>query len=527
MVGGFQAEARASRLGIPLIYGVDAIHGHANLKDATVFPHNIGLGATGDADLVRRIARATALETAATGIRWNYGPVLAVPQDIRWGRTYEGFSDDTALVTELGQAYLLGLQDAGNGLGLADPAAVLGTPKHFIGDGGTTWGTATQNIMNVPYQLDQGDTQMDEATLRELFLPPYVQAVEDGALSVMASFNSWNGEKLHGQRYLLTDVLKDELGFPGFIVSDWQGVDQVNRDFDTAVAQSINAGIDMNMVPYDYKGFIASLTGAVERGDVPLARIDDAVRRILRAKFAMGLFDQPDGGAAFANLVGSADHRALAREAVAKSLVLLQNDGDVLPLDKATPMIVVAGEGAGDIGLQAGGWTIEWQGKPGAITAGTTILEGIEAAVGPDTRVAFNQRGNFSRVLAEGTRADVGIVVLSEQPYAEGVGDRADLNLSTAEVALLTRMRAQSEQLVVILLSGRPLVITDHLALADAWVAAWLPGSEGAGVADGLFGDTPFSGRLSYAWPARMNDVPFGQTGATPLFPRGFGLETN
>ena len=424
MVNGFQAAARESRLGIPLIYGVDAVHGHANLKDATVFPHNIGLGATGDADLVRRIARATALEMAATGIRWNYAPVVAVVRDIRWGRTYEAFGDDTALVSELGSAYLLGLQDAGDGLGLAGPAAVLGTPKHFIGDGATVWGSSSA------YPIDQGDMQLDEAAIRDSLLPPYTQAVADGALSVMASFNSWNGEKVHGQKVLLTDMLKDELGFDGFIVSDWQGIDQVNPDFATAVIQSINAGIDMNMVPYDYPRFIQTLTAAVENGAVPMERIDDAVRRILRAKFAMGLFDLPDGGSEFADTVGSADHRALAREAVRKSLVLLQNEGDVLPLDKSTPLILLAGEGADDIGLQAGGWTIEWQGKPGSITAGTTIRQGIEAAVDPASSVKLYRGGSINRVLDEGQTADVGIVVLAEQPYAEGVGDRADLQLT-------------------------------------------------------------------------------------------------
>jgi beta-glucosidase len=519
MVGRFQDEALTSRLGIPLLYGVDAVHGHANLKDATIFPHAIGLGATGDADLVRRIARVTALEMAATDIRWNYAPVLAVPQDIRWGRTYEGFSDDPALVTALGSAYLLGLQDAGDGLGLASPAAVLGTPKHFIGDGATVWGTGGND-----YFIDQGDMQLDEATIRALLLPPYEQAVADGALSIMASFNSWNGEKVHGQKALLTDLLKDELGFTGFIVSDWQAVDQIDPDFDQAVIAAVNAGIDMNMVPYDYQRFITSLTAAVESGAVPTARIDDAVRRILRAKFALGLFEWPTGGTEFAPMVGSPEHRALAREAVAKSLVLLQNDGDILPLDPAAPIIAVAGAGADDIGLQSGGWTITWQGQPGAITAGTTILEGIKAAAGPETQVIYNPLGNFDRLLDDGQTADVAIVVLAEAPYAEGVGDRPDLNLPTTDVALIRRAATRAETVVVVLLSGRPLIITHHLPLAGAWVAAWLPGSEGAGVADVLFGEAPFSGRLSYDWPARMADVPLPQTGAPPLFPRGYGL---
>lgn len=530
MVGGFQDAALASRLGIPLIYGVDAVHGHNNLMDATIFPHNIGLGATHDPDLVRRVARATAEEMVATGIRWNYAPVLAVVQDIRWGRTYEGFSDDTALVTELGSAYLLGLQDAGDGLGLAGPQAVLGTPKHFMGDGGTSWGTSESSMFGSQYMLDQGDTQVDEATLRELYLPPYARAVEDGAMSVMATFSSWNGVKVHGLKSLLTVMLKDELGFSGFVVSDWGGVDQVDRDYYAAVVQSVNAGVDMNMVPYDYSLFIATLTKAVEQGDVSMERIDDAVRRILRAKFSMNLFELTDRpGAGAEAVVGSAANRELAREAVRKSLVLLQNENETLPLDKDTPLIFLAGEGAFDIGMQSGGWTIEWQGSPGEITAGTTIREAIQAAVGPDTQVAFNRLGNFEREVDDAgnpATADVGIVVLAEKPYAEGVGDRADLTLSDEEYDLIQAVGERSEKLVVILLSGRPLIITEELPLADAWVAAWLPGTEGQGVADVLFGDYQFTGRLSYEWPAANKDIPLSETGATPLFERGFGLET-
>ncbi|MEZ4519430.1 MAG: glycoside hydrolase family 3 protein [Chloroflexota bacterium] len=531
MVNGFQSKAKESRLGIPLLYGVDAVHGHANLRGATVFPQNIGLGATGDPELVRAIGRATAVEMAATGIRWNYAPVVAVPQDIRWGRTYEAYSDDTDLVTKLSAAYLLGLQDAGDGLGLTSPSAVLGTPKHFIGDGGTTWGTSTQNIMDTPYQLDQGDTQMDEATLRDLFLPPYAQAIEDGALSIMASFSSWNGEKVHGSHYLLTDLLKDELGFDGFVVSDWQGVDQVDSDYQTAVIRSINAGVDMNMVPYEYQRFIATLTEAVENGDVPMERIDDAVTRILRAKFALGLFDESnDSDAVSMESVGSAEHRELAREAVRRSLVVLENQEQTLPLKKDAPVILVAGEGADDIGLQSGGWTIEWQGAPGAITNGTTILEGIKATADPDSLVLYNRFGNFDRNLAnlDVDPADItAVVVVAEQPYAEGVGDRADLTLPEADVALIEKVATQSGRVVVVLLSGRPLIITEQLPLADAWVAAWLPGSEGDGVAEVLFGEYPFTGKLSYDWPASMQDVPLPDTGADPLFPRGYGLTTN
>ena len=518
MVSEFDAAARASRLGIPLLYGFDAIHGAASVDGATIFPHFIGLGATGDAGLVRRVARATAVEATAMGVRWNFGPLVAVPQDIRWGRTYESFSDDPALVAALGAAYVRGLQETGEqgsgGAGgpgsLADPATMLATPKHFIGDGATVWGSSTQNILDTPCRLDQGDMTLDEAAVRQLLLPPYVAALDAGALSVMASFNSWQGEKVHGRADLLTGLLKDELGFRGFVVSDWGGCDQIESSYQTAIARCINAGVDMNMVPYDYGRFHDALAGAVERGEVSLARIDDAVSRILTVKFEMGLFE----AAAFApgdlSVVGRAEHRALAREAVARSLVLLQNENGALPIRSDTA-VFVAGAAADDAGAAAGGWTIEWQGVTGQdITGATTLLAGIEAAA---SDVLYDARGDFD---GQAGAASVGIVVLAEKPYSEGVGDREDLRLSQTEIDLIERVAGQVEQTVVVLLSGRPLVITEALPLADAWVAAWLPGSEGAGVADGLFGLTPFTGTLPYSWPR--------ETGGDALFPRGFGL---
>ncbi len=527
MVNGFQEEALATRLAIPLIYGIDAVHGHNNLYGATIFPHNIGLGATGDVDLVRRIGQATALELAATGIPWDFAPVIAVPQDIRWGRTYEGYSEDTALVTELGTAYLEGLQNIDGAPNLADPRTVLATPKHFIGDGGTVWNSAANGN-----RLDQGDTQLDEATLRQLFLPPYEAAIAAGAQSIMVSYSSWNGTKLHADRYLLTNLLKGELGFAGFLVSDWQAIDQIPGDYESDVTTAINAGLDMIMVPYDYKRFIATLTAAVESGAVPLARIDDAVRRILRVKVALGLFDYPYADPALADQVGTADHRALAREAVRKSLVLLKNDA-LLPLDKTTPTIFIAGSAADDIGLASGGWTISWQGGAGNVTPGTTIVDGIAAAVSAGTRVEFSRPANFA-VLKDNAgnplMADVGIAVLGERPYAEMQGDSNDLTLSTQDVEVLTRLKAQSKVVVLVLISGRPLVITDQLEQVDAVVAAWLPGTEGNGVADVLFGDHPFSGKTPYSWPRSMGQLPFDfanlpQTGCdAPLFRFGYGL---
>ncbi len=329
----------------------------------------------------------------------------------------------------------------------------------------------------------------------------------------MPSFSSWNGGKMHGHHYLLTDVLKGELDFRGFLVSDWQAVDQLDPDFYTAVVTAINAGLDMNMVPFDYPRFIATLTEAVERGDVPMSRIDDAAGRILTVKFEMGLFERPFGDPDDLAYVGAVDHRALAREAAARGMALLHNENAALPISPATGTIHVAGESADDIGLQCGGWTIKWQGEDGPITDGTTILEGLRAAA-PDARMLYEKDGQF-----DGTAA-VGIAFIHERPYAEGLGDREDLNLTTEQVALIERMRATSERLVVVLVTGRPQIITEQLPLADAWVAAWWPGSEGDAVADVLFGRRPFTGRLPLAWPRSMTDIP----GGAALFPRGHGL---
>jgi beta-glucosidase len=536
MTNGFQAQALKTRLGIPLIYGVDAVHGHGNLRGATIFPHNIGLGATRDPKLVERVGRATAEEMAATGIRWNFAPTVAVPQDIRWGRTYEGYSENPEVVSQLGAAYIRGLQSVNLQTDLSDPLTVLATPKHFIGDGGTAWGTSTTNILNHPYMLDQGDMQVDEAALRALFLPPYQAAIEAGARSIMVSFSSWNGTKLHAHQYLLTDVLKGELGFKGFLVSDWGAIDQIPGDYYSDVVRSINAGLDMIMVPSDYKTFIATLMEAVNHGDVPLERIDDAVRRILKVKFELGLFEHPYSDPALLSLVGAETHRALAREAVRKSLVLLKNTNQALPIAKDTPLIFVGGFAANDIGLQAGGWTIGWQGAQGNITPGTTVLDGIQQAVSAATRVEFNRFGQFDKFTdAQGNPliAEVGIAVVGEEPYAEGVGDRADLTLAESDVGLIDRMRAQSKTLIVIVISGRPLILTEQLPKMDALVAAWLPGSEGAGVADVLFGDYPFTGKLPYSWPRWNNQLPFAfgtnlpmEGCDAPLFPFGYRLDT-
>jgi beta-glucosidase len=513
MVASFQAEALSTRLGIPIIYGVDAVHGHNNVKGAVIFPHNIGLGATRNPDLIYQIGQVTALETSITGIKWNYAPVLAVVQDIRWGRTYESYGEDPELVGSLGAAYIQGLQ----GSDLSAPSSVAATAKHFVGDGGTVWGTSELDN----YHIDQGDTQVDEETLRAIHLAPYFPALDAGTRIVMISFSNWNGKKMHAHEYLINEVLKGEMGFDGFVVSDWGGIDQVDPDFYTAVVTAINAGIDMNMVPYNAYLYTYALTSAVENGDIPIERIDDAVRRILTVKFELGLFENPLPDSPQFDLVGSDKHRALAQEAVSQSLVLLQNNNNTLPISK-NAKVFVAGVDANDLGVQLGGWTIEWQGGKGNITEGTTILEGIEA-IGGDN-VIFNRHGKFYNF---NPPAEIGIVVIGENPYAEGVGDATDLNLAEADVALISRVAEQVDKLVVVLVSGRPLIISDHLDLADAWVAAWLPGSEGQGVAANLYGEHPFTGTLPVTWPANMDQLPLGATEGEPMFPFGFGLTTD
>jgi beta-glucosidase len=461
-------------------------------------------------------------------VRWNFAPVVAVVQDIRWGRTYEGYSENTELVARLGAAYIQGLQ-AGGGIGLSDPTAALASPKHYLGDGGTTFGSSITG----DYLLDQGDLQVDEAALRRLYLPPYQAAVDAGALNIMVSFSSWNQVKMHAQEYLLTEVLKGELGFQGFLVSDWQAIDQITGDYYSDVVTSINAGLDMIMVPYDYNRFILNLAKAVNSGDVSMERIDDAVRRILRAKFALGLFENPFPDSGLLDQVGSDEHRQLARQAVRESVVLLVNENQALPLGKEAGLVFVAGQGADDIGLQSGGWTIEWQGRAGPITPGTTILDGIQQAVSAQTRVEYEEFGKFERFLDEQSLplvADIGIAVVAEKPYAEGVGDRVTLDLPVSDLVMIDRLRAQSKLVVLVVLSGRPVVMTEALPKVEAVLAAWLPGTEGNGVADVLFGDYDPTGRLTYTWPRWSSQLPFDFANLpasgcdAPLFSFGYGL---
>jgi len=513
VVNEYQSWALKTRLKIPLLYGVDAVHGHNDIDGTVVFPHNIGLGATHNPALVEQAEHVTALELAGTGIRWAFAPCLAVAQDERWGRTYESFGDSPGLVSELGAAAVNGFQ--GKRLS-ADPTSVLACAKHFIGDGGTQDG------------VDQGNAVCDEATLRRLYLPPYKAAIQAGVGSIMVSYSSWNGKKMHGNKLLLTDILKGELGFRGFLVSDWAAIDQLSSDYKADVQNSINAGLDMIMIPNgpgqpnNYVECIQNLKQLVAEQRISQARIDDAVRRILRIKFEMGLFEKPYADSSLTAAIGSAEHRAVARECVRQSLVLLKNDNSTIPLSKKLKRLVVVGQAADDLGIQCGGWTISWQGQTGNIVpGGTTILTAIRNTVDPGTKVTFSPDASDVK------GADAVVVVVGELPYAEMKGDRRDLRLARADVALVEKARSAGVPVVTVLLSGRPLILGTALDASDAFFAAWLPGTEGQGIADVLFGDYKPTGRLSRQWPRSNGGLATtgGHSSANgPLFPDGFEL---
>ncbi|RKY43967.1 MAG: beta-glucosidase [Candidatus Neomarinimicrobiota bacterium] len=499
-----QTLALRTRLGIPIIYGIDAVHGHNNVKGAVIFPHNIGMGATRNPDLVKKACEITAVEVAATGIDWTFGPCVAVTRDERWGRTYESFGESPDLVSEMAKAEVEGFQ----GTSLDDPLSIVACAKHFIGDGGTTGG------------VDQGNTEVDEETLRKIHLPGYISAIKAGVGTIMASYSSWNGIKCHGNKYLITTLLKGELGFEGFVVSDWAAIDQLPGDYRSDIKTAINAGIDMVMVPDKYEEFISNLIDLVEKGDVSQSRIDDAVRRILRVKFKLGLFENPFSNRDLLPKIGCEEHRMIARQCVRESLVLLKNKNNILPLPKNLKRIHVSGKNADDIGNQCGGWTITWQGSSGNITDGTTILQGIKKAVSSETKVTYSFDGSG----AEG--ADVAIAVLGERPYAEMKGDRQDLSLDSDDLRTLENLRKANIPTVVILITGRPLIITEQLDSMDALLVAWLPGTEGDGIADVLFGDFSPKGKLPVSWPRDMSQIPIniGDANYDPLFPYGFGL---
>lgn len=506
MYDAYQAAATSTPLGIPIIYGVDAVHGHNNLAGATVFPHNIGLGATRNPDLVERIGRATAIEVAATGPTWTFSPCVCVARDDRWGRTYESFSELPEIVADM-TSIVTGYQ--GQVLG-AERASILATAKHFVGDGATSRG------------IDQGDTEIAEDELRAVHLAPFAAAVERGVGAVMVSFSSWNGIKLHAHEYLITGVLKGELGFDGIVVSDWAGIDQIDgRDGFTVdeVAAAINAGIDMVMVPYEYTTFVELLTEAVETGLVPIERIDDAVSRILAKKFELGLFERPYADRELADQIGSPAHRGLARQAVSESLVVLTNDG-TLPLHDGL-RVLVAGSNADDVGAQSGGWTLTWQGVTGPIPGGTSILAGIEEEIGDTGAVVHSPDASLA-----GPGFDVAIAVVGEQPYAEYEGDVGTTPTLTRDDAdVLDRLRASGVPTIVVVVSGRPLDLDGADTWASAIVAAWLPGSEGDGVGDVLFGNVAPRGRLPMSWPGEGNTQPLNDgDGQIPLWPVGHGI---
>jgi beta-glucosidase len=509
------AEALKTRLHIPLLYGIDAVHGHNNVLGATIFPQNIGEGCAHNPELVKKAARITAEEIRATGINWAFAPCVTVPQDIRWGRTYEGYGEIPKMPALLGEAAVEGLQ----GRDLANPLSVLACAKHYAGDGGTAMGTGLNG------GLDQGDTRVDEATLRKIHLQGYISSIRAGVGSIMPSYSSWNGVRCSASKQLMTDILKNELGFEGFLISDYNALDELPGDRKQQIETSINAGMDMVMVPTKYREFFDTLKELVNEGKVPMSRIDDAVLRILRVKFAMGLMAKtysPLADRRLWNSFGSPEHRAVARDLVRRSVVLLKNENRTLPLSKSVARIHVGGKSADDLGNQCGGWTIKWQGSSGVVTpGGTTILAAIKNAVSKDTQVTFSKDGTG----AEG--ATVGVVVVGETPYAEMQGDRKDLNLAPQDVEAITNMKAAGIPVVVILISGRPMIIDGVLGKAAAFLAAWLPGTEGEGVADVLFGDYKPTGKLTFSWPRTMAQVPIhvGSPHYNPLFKYGYGLK--
>lgn len=506
---------------IPIVWGVDAVHGHNNVFGATLFPHNIGLGAANDPPLLEAIARATAVEILATGIDWNFAPTVAVVRDDLWGRTYEGYSEDPEIVCAYAARVVRGLQGTLGSPEWMQGARVISTAKHFIGDGGTGNG------------VDQGDNTDDERVLCDVHGPGYFAAIESGVLSIMASFNSWHGLKVHGHAYLLTDVLKGRMGFDGVVVSDWNGHQQVDGYHTNSCRRTLLAGVDMVMVPEDWKALLKNTIAEVENGDIPLARIDDAVRRILRMKLRAGLFERGRPSSRVTtdpSRIGCAEHRALARDAARKSLVLLKNRDGLLPLER-TATVLVCGNGAHDIGKQCGGWTLTWQGTDNArddFPGATSIWEGIEEIVSRGGGQAVHSvDGRYE------ARPDVAIVVFGEDPYAEGIGDRAHLSHSAErpeDLALLRRLQTEGIPVVAVLLTGRPLWVNPELNASDAFVVAWLPGSEGGAIGDALFAspsDAGITGRLSFSWPshALQSTANRGDDGSDePLFPYGYGL---
>ena len=586
MINRYQKQALSTRLKIPLIYGIDAVHGHSNVVGATIFPHNIGLGCSNNPNLIYKVNQATAIEVAATGLHWTFSPCITVPKDDRWGRQYEGFSESTEIVTRLTHAAITGYEDA---LDIFNGKKIAACAKHFIGDGGTSWETGSLQEGMHTYKIDRGNTQLTEEELRRIHLPPYLEAIKAGVKTIMISYNSWNGVKCHGSKFLINDLLKSELGFEGLVVTDWAGIDEIPGDYKSDIITSINAGIDLVMVPgalygnNHYKTFIELLKESVNERAVPLSRIDDAVTRILRVKYDLGLFDDPYGKVERVSQVGSKKNRQVARDAVRMSMVLLKNESNVLPLKK-DKSITVVGSGANNLGMQNGGWTVEWQGRStpdfkildedndgklnfpevnsyfknaydakydkGSVEGffkkldkdsngevnkdefkqavmespyqpdGTSVLKAIERASDDKELITYDPRAESI------SKGDIIVAVVGENPYTEGVGDNPTIGLSSFDAAVLEKCYESGNKLVVIILSGRPLIIKEHVSKWDGLIAAWLPGMAGEGVSDVLYGDYSPTGKLSYSWPKSTSQLPLNEGDADydPLFPFGYGL---
>ncbi|MGW6287086.1 glycoside hydrolase family 3 N-terminal domain-containing protein [Streptomyces sp. NPDC055107] len=526
MTDAYQLRTRATRFQIPLLYGVDAVHGHNNVVGATIMPHNIGIGAGRDPGSAERTGAITAKEVRATGVPWSFAPCVCVTRDERWGRSYEAFGEDPALVEAM-ETVIQGMQGSPSGKDLHRNDKVLGSAKHFVGDGGTAYGSSTTGS----YTVDQGVTEVTRQELEAVHLSPFEESVKRGVGTVMPSYSSLDvlGDgrgpvKAHADAEMINGVLKGRMGFEGFVISDWQAIDQLPGDYADDVATSVNAGLDMIMVPTAYQDFTRTLKHQVAAGRVTEARIDDAVARVLTQKFRLGLFEKPYADTAHLEKVGSAGHRAVAREAAAKSQVLLKNEGAVLPIGPDRK-VYVAGSNADDLGNQAGGWTISWQGASGRTTTGTTILEGMRRAARTPASVTYSQDAS-----AATDGHDVGVVVVGETPYTEGVGDVGnghDLELTAADRAAVDTVCAAME-CAVLIVSGRPQLIGDRLGKIDALVASWLPGSEGDGVADVLYGRRAFTGQLPVTWPKSQAQLPInvGDAAYDPQFPYGWGLTT-
>lgn len=527
MVNEIQKASLSTRLGIPMIYGIDAVHGHNNVYGATIFPHNVGLGVTRDPNLLKRIGAATALEVRATGIPYAFAPCIAVCRDPRWGRCYESYSEDYRIVQQMTEI-IPGLQGdlptKRRGVPfVGGKSKVAACAKHFVGDGGTVRG------------IDENNTVTDKNGLFGIHMPGYYNAVNKGVATVMVSYSALNGLRMHANKELVTGFLKNKLKFRGFVISDWQGIDRITNpphlNYSASLYAGISAGIDMIMVPYNYTEFIDEINSQIKKKLIPMSRIDDAVKRILRVKFTMGLFEEPLADLSFANQLGSKEHRELAREAVRKSLVLLKNgknkgDKPLLPLPKKTGKILVAGGHADNLGYQCGGWTITWQGLNGNdLTVGTTILTAVKNTVAPTTQVVYNANPDANFV--KSGKFDYAIVVVGEPPYAEMFGDSTNLTISEPGPSTIANV-CGSVKCVVVVVSGRPVVMQPYVSKIDALVAAWLPGTEGQGVADALFGDYGFTGKLARTWFKSVKQLPMnvGDKYYDPLYPFGYGLTT-